>query len=137
MGEPIEQVANRRLRCRLAELGIIGGFEFFPARRVAVEEAAQSIARGNFLQPQVDPRPFPRQPARPQAIDQNTSAVPVVRGFVDSFCTKLMPCHFTGCAAAVEPGRVALERDYDVAAAGASATAASVVSRRKVKLSCR
>ena len=80
MGEPIEQVANRRLRCRLAELGIIGGFEFFPPRRVAVEEAAQSIARGNFLQPQVDPRPFPRQPARPQAIDQNTSAVPVVRG---------------------------------------------------------
>src|SRR5580704_13337888 len=120
MGEPIEQVANRRLRCRLA-----------------VEEAAQSIARGNFLHPQVDPRPFPRQPARPQAIDQNTSAVPVVRGFVDSFCTKLMPCHFTGCAAAVKPGRVALERDYDVAAAGASATAASVVSRRKVRLSCR
>ena len=108
MGEPIEQVANRRLRCRLAELGIIGGFELNSS-----------------------------QPARPQAIDQNTNTVPVVRGFVDSFCTKLMPCHFTGCAAAVEPGRVALERDYDVAAAGASATAASVVSRRKVKLSCR
>ena len=39
-----------------------------------------------------------------------------------------------------EPGgrnRVALEQDYDVVAAGASATAASVVSRRKVKLSCR
>jgi hypothetical protein len=48
-----------------------------------------------------------------------------------------MPCHFTGCAAAVEPGRLTLEQDYGVVAAGASATAASVVSRRKVKLSCR
>jgi len=58
-----------------------------------VEEAAQSIARGDFLQPQIDPCPFPRQAARPQAIDKNTNAVPVVRGLVNPFYTELMSCH--------------------------------------------
>jgi hypothetical protein len=77
--------SDRRLHRRLVELGTIGGLEFFPALRVAVEEPAQSIAGGDFLQPKIDPCPFLRQAAWPKAINQNTNAVCILRRFVNPF----------------------------------------------------
>jgi hypothetical protein len=77
--------SDRRLHRRLVELGTIGGLEFFPALRVAVEEPAQSIAGGDFLPPKIDPCPFLRQAAWPKAINQNTNAVCILRRFVNPF----------------------------------------------------
>jgi hypothetical protein len=88
--QPLEQAMERRLRRRLAEFGIIGGLEFFPTRRIAVKAAAQGVARGNLLQPKVDPRLFPRQAAGPKAVHQDAHAVIVVGRVVDAFDARLM-----------------------------------------------
>src|ERR1700751_4018684 len=63
--QPLEQAMERGVRRRLAQFGIIGGLEFFPTRRIAVKAAAQDAAGGYLLQPKVDLRPLPPQPARP------------------------------------------------------------------------
>ena len=83
--QAIEQVSDRRLLQRLFEFGIIGGLEFIPSRRIAVEAAAQGIARGDFLQPKVDLRPLAQQPPRPQAINQNADPVFVARRLINTF----------------------------------------------------
>ena len=41
--QPIEQVADARLRRRLFEFGVVGGFEIFPGRGVAMIAAAQPV----------------------------------------------------------------------------------------------
>ena len=86
---------HRRLRRLLFEFGVIGGLEVYPTRRVAVEAAAKRIARRDFLQPQVDLRPLPRQTAGPQAIHQDADAVFRVRRPIDAFDPQPLLGHFT------------------------------------------
>ena len=47
--EAIEQVADRRLRRRPFEFGIVGGLEVFPSRRIAMVAPAQRVARRDLL----------------------------------------------------------------------------------------
>src|SRR5205814_263519 len=81
-------------RRRLFEFGVIGGLEVFPARRIAMETAAQGVARRDFSQPQIDLRPLPREAARPQPIHQDANAVCGIRWFIDPFDAEWLPGHF-------------------------------------------
>ena len=45
MGQPIEKGAGRRLGRRPFKFGVIGGLEVFSTLRIAVEAAAQRVAR--------------------------------------------------------------------------------------------
>src|SRR5271165_295131 len=61
--------------------------------RIAVEAAAQSVARGYLLQPQLDLRPLPGQTAGPQAIHQDADAVFRGRRSIDAFDPQWRPGH--------------------------------------------
>src|SRR6516164_3009348 len=94
MAQPIEQLANRRLRRRLFEFGEIGNLELFPMLGITMEAAAQRAARGYFLQPQLDLRSLPRQAARPQPIDQYANAVLRIGRLIDALHPQRGPGHF-------------------------------------------
>src|SRR6516165_9627963 len=64
-GQPVEQVARGGLRRLAFEFRVIGGPECVPTGGIAVEPAAQRVARRKLLQPNRDLRLFARQPAWP------------------------------------------------------------------------
>src|SRR5271166_586465 len=84
-GQSIEQVVDSRLRRLPFEFGVIGGLEVFPSRRIAVVAATQDIAWCDFLQPEIDLRPLPRQAAGPEPIHQDADAALRVRRLIDAF----------------------------------------------------
>src|SRR5208282_6426690 len=59
------QTGDRRA-CRLSpKLAVVGCDELLPFARVAMKAAAQRLARGDVLEPQIDARLFFRDTARP------------------------------------------------------------------------
>ena len=55
-----------------------------------MEEPAQSIAGGDFLQPKIDLRALARQAARPQPIHQDADAVRRVRRLIDALDAQVL-----------------------------------------------
>src|SRR5882672_7890828 len=64
-----------RFRLQRVELLGVAADEFRPERRIVGEPTPQADARREVLQPEVDGRGGLRQPARPEAIDENAYAV--------------------------------------------------------------
>src|SRR4029077_2054027 len=84
MVQPIEQFVDSRLRWGLFQFGVISGLEGAPSRGIPVEPTAQSVARRDFLQPEIDLCALARQPARPQPVHQYAEPVRRIRRLIDA-----------------------------------------------------